>query len=244
MTVGELKSVIAGYLQKSPSFFAINSVDLLLLALNNARKNAELLHDFNSNTVVAEVTISPSVGGLLSSAVLRGTATAVNLKEYVTFYRVTDNGDIPLYHHGKKTVAVWTKERIRNARGRFLASDIRYPDDASLRIVRDGPEEVYLHGDQIQVTPTIDTAFQMAIDGIAWMPEYTGDTDRDWMTTYGHEYLMWAACCELNYLTLTWTPNLDGNLGPPIRMKEQALERLVNWDAMQVEQGRQPRGIR
>ena len=106
MDIGTIKSVAAGYLQKAPADFVVNGVDLLLVALNNARKKAELLHDFNANRVNAQIQVDPINGVDISTAVLKGTSTPVALKEFITFYLADPNGEIPLYHHGKKSLAV------------------------------------------------------------------------------------------------------------------------------------------
>jgi len=243
MTIGELKRTVAAYLQKDVEFFTKNSIDLLLVSLNNARRRIEQQHDFNANRVEAQVTVSPTTGGALSSAVLRGTATAVNLKEYITFYRVADGGDVPLYHHPKKNVAVWAKERIWNARGKYNDLEYRYPDDEQMRSIRIGPEEVFVHGGTIFINPTPAVNTTVIIDGVKWGADYTVDADTDYFTQYGHEYLMWSAIVEVNYFAKVFD-SVNGNLGPPERAKQAAMERLILQDSMQVEQGRQPRGLR
>ena len=244
MDIGTIKSVAAGYLQKAPADFVVNGVDLLLVALNNARKKAELLHDFNANRVNAQIQVDPTNGVDISTAVLKGTSTPVALKEFITFYLADPNGEIPLYHHGKKSLAVWMKERNWNARGRYLSTEVRYPDDQYLRVLRIGPTEVYIDGTKIHIQPTQSDTTTLYIDGVRWMDDYTQDTDTDWITTHGGSYLQWACVCEVNYLTSTFTPNFDGNLSPPEKLREQALDLLVQWDSFQIEQGRQPRGIR
>lgn len=244
MTVGTIKALAASYLQKAPADFVVNGVDLLLAALNNARKAAELLHDFNANRVSAQIQVDPTNGANLSTAVLKGTGTAVSLKEFITFYLADTNGEIPLYHHSKKNIAVWMKERNWNARGRYLSTEVRYPDDQYLRTLRIGPTEVYIDGTQVYIQPTQESTTTLYIDGVKWMSDYTSDSNTDWMTTHGHQYLMWACVCEVNYWTSTFTPNFDGNLSPPEKLRERALDQLVQWDSFQIEQGRQPRGIR
>jgi len=244
MNIGTLKAIAAGYLQKAPADFVINGVDLLLNALNNARKKAELLHDFNLNRVNAQIQVDPINGVDISTAVLKGTDTPVSLKEFITFYLADPAGEIPLYHHGKKSLAVWMKERNFNARGRYLSTEVRYPDDQYLRVLRIGPTEVFIDGTRVYIQPTQAITTTLIIDGVKWMSDYTQDTDTDWMVTHGASYLQWASVCEVNYLTSTFTPNLDGNLSPPEKLREQALDMLVQWDSFQIEQGRQPRGIR
>ena len=216
MTVGQLKTISAAYLHKDPTDFVRGGVDLVLVALNNARRTAERMNDFLMQTEVCELLVDPT----------------------------SDDGDIPLYHHSKKNIAVWTSERNLAARGRYLTTDFRYPDDSYLRTFRVGPTEVYINGRRVFLNPAQETSKVLAIDAILWMTDYTSDSQTDWMTENCPEYLQYAAICELNYFTATFVPGLDGNLAPPERLKKEALETLVRWDSSQISNGRNPRGIR
>lgn len=246
MTVGQLKTISAAYLHKDPTDFVRGGVDLVLVALNNARRTAERMNDFLLQTEVCELLVDPTDGGSLEDAYLRGDdeETPVKIKDYKTFYLTSDDGDIPLYHHSKKNIAVWTSERNLAARGRYLTTDFRYPDDSYLRTFRVGPTEVYINGRRVFLNPAQETAKVLAIDAILWMTDYTSDSQTDWMTENCPEYLQYAAICELNYFTATFVPGLDGNLAPPERLKKEALETLIRWDASQISNGRNPRGIR
>lgn len=66
-TIGSLKNTIAGILGTTTSVFIVNGVDLLLLALNNARRTAELAHDFYYSQTNVFLTIT-STGGNINSA--------------------------------------------------------------------------------------------------------------------------------------------------------------------------------
>jgi len=64
--------VIAGYLQKSVLELTVNGVDLSLLALNQVRRDAEMLHDFEFSRRHITVNIDAVSGGTLDDAVLEG----------------------------------------------------------------------------------------------------------------------------------------------------------------------------
>ena len=243
MTIGEIKDTVAAYLQKDKSYFVKGSVDLLLVELNNARKQAEVLNQFNAQRELCRITVSPTSGGYLSDAI-DPQENDVYVKDYFTFYIEQSDGSLsPLVHDPKLNVAVWTKERIQGARDRIIGSpEMRYPDDRVSVLGRTFPLAVYVNGDQVWLNPTQSEDKDLLFDAILWMESYSSDSDEDWMTQRFSDYLVWAACVNLNMLTLTWTPGLDGNLPPPIKLRDEALNKMIQWDANQVELGRQPRG--
>jgi hypothetical protein len=240
MSLDDLKITIAAYLGKNPQDLTKGGVDLILVALNNAKRTAQLVHDFNAQKVVAEIAVTEASGGLLSNAVYRGTSTAVNLKEAVTFYEETEDGDLPLYHSPKKNAAAQAKLKLR-ARN-TLDATYRYPSDDMGFTIRTpyGHREVLLYGDTVTTTPGFTG--NLIVDGIFWLPDYATGVS-DWMLETASDYLMYAAICELNNLTLTFVPNLDGNLGPPTKARDQALDRLITQDIFKEEQGRQHNSV-
>ena len=62
MDIGDLKNVCAGYLETTAAAMVINGVDLMLLALNNARRSAELAHDFYYSQTNIPISITSSGG--------------------------------------------------------------------------------------------------------------------------------------------------------------------------------------
>lgn len=76
MDIGDLKNTIAGYLETTAAAMVINGVDLCLLALNNARRSAELAHDFYYSQTNIPISITSS-GGSIASA--NGPLSSVNI---------------------------------------------------------------------------------------------------------------------------------------------------------------------
>lgn len=245
MNIGTIRKLVAAYLGKPLAEFNNTGVDMILHEINAARKTAELLHDWNQNRVFAKLSVAPT-GSSIANAVLAEDDSAVNLKEFITFYLSTDGETFtPIYHHTKKNVAVWTKEQAHFEYFRGIHGESRYPSDADVADLPGlVPTQAYLHGPFITLAPTPETTQTIYIDGVKWMDDYIADTDTDWMVEHGHDYLKWAAICSLNYLNAKFVPGLDGNLPPPVKARDAALELLRVWDSFQIEQGRQPKGIR
>ena len=66
---------------------------------------------------------------------------------------------------------------------------------------------------------------------------YTTASSDVW-TTYGAQYLQWAAIVELNHLFKHFVYRQEGNLPPPEKLRDEALEKFVMWDAYRFEQNR------
>ena len=64
--------MMAAYLQKTVPDLTINGADLSLLALNNVRRTAEMLHDFEFSRKHVTVTVDAFSGGTLDDAIQEG----------------------------------------------------------------------------------------------------------------------------------------------------------------------------
>lgn len=241
MNVGEIKAAAAAYLQVSVEDFVINGVDLGLIALNSAKKSAERFHDWNCEYVLGDTTVSGGQGSWLNVDV---NSTSVKLKQPETFYLKVDGNYIPLYHHSKKHGAVQAKERLR---GLQMDQEYRWSGDVtyvSSRFQTNGRVydryEVYVQNTNFTVEPTPSEDITISIDGYQWLDDYTSDSDEDFFTEHGQDYLMWAVIVDINYRVQAFVPQQEGNLSPPDRMRDDALASLKEYDAFIVENGRQP----
>lgn len=68
MNLSTLKIVAAAYHRKDPSALTVGGIDLFLIAANNARRNAELLHNFEYSRLSGTLSIDGVLGGDLSTA--------------------------------------------------------------------------------------------------------------------------------------------------------------------------------
>jgi hypothetical protein len=244
MTTGELKSIIAAYFEKTTGDLTINSVDLGLRALNNARKTLERQRAWFHQQEIGQLLVDPTNGALLANAVLyEDDETGIDVKSVDTFYLVdttqSQNQLVPLYHHGKQTVMVRAKKRL--AKG-WMGDDFRYrSDDSGLLVNNRSMQQVYLHGGRVYLNPAPSDAVTVVFDCQVWMDDYTGDNDSDWMIEASPDYFQWKAIIELNNLWGQFVSGQDGNVPPPEKLLNEAINSLIEWDGMFYEAGRQPR---
>lgn len=244
MNVGSLKKVIAAYLQVPVADTVIEGIDLALLALNNARKVAEQIHDWNCEQVMVYGDATNGVGTWSTMALVENDED-VNLKQPETFYSNEGNDVlVPLFHHSRKLGAVRAKERIK---AQFVEGSIfRYRgDDGLFRSFTIGTSynlsyEIFLHGGAYEIAPAPTGVKRIHVDGYMWLPDYTEDTDTDFFTDHGSMYLQWAGIVELNNLFQVFIPQQEGSLPPPVKMRDDALATLIEHDNFIVESGRQP----
>lgn len=102
MTLATLKSTVAAYLQKTAADLEVNSVDLFLVAVNNARRNAELRHNFEFCRTQATLDIDGETGAAISDATF-GTEDTLTVTGTLssaitgTYTRQGSFGGYPLY---------------------------------------------------------------------------------------------------------------------------------------------------
>jgi len=248
MTTGDLKDVIAAYFERTATDLTVSGVDLGLRALNNARKTLERQRDWFNQQVVGTLLVDPDNGAMLGNATLfLDDEIGIDVKSVETFYLVAEAenpvGLIPIYHHGKQTVSVKAKKRVRNSR-MVLDGETRYPSDdvrVNFPLPSNVGNQVFLHGGKVFLYPRPEAVTQVAFDCQVWMEDYDSDNDSDWMIEAAPDYFQWAAIIELNHLWGQFVQTQDGNLPPPEKMKAEALASLIEWDTQLFEAGRQPR---
>ena len=233
MNVGDIKQVIEDYLQVGTTDTSPNGVDLTLRAVNNARKHAERLHDFNASIVTVSLSVDPTNGGSILAATkefgssdLPATVDIKNIRKVrVDVANSNVSKVIRFMSHGEY-MSTLLEKREANSSG----WDYRYPGSSNDDNVSGVRTIATIHGDLIFLQPTPDTATTIYIDGHAWHPDYTANGDEDFFTKHGADYLIWAGVVELNHLLKTLVPRQEGNLSPPERLKQDALKALILMD--------------
>lgn len=77
MNLYNLKCVCANIHRKALADLSILGQDMFLVAANNARRNGEMLHNFEMTRVEGTLTIDPHTGGSLNSVVIGDDTTAI-----------------------------------------------------------------------------------------------------------------------------------------------------------------------
>jgi hypothetical protein len=341
MTLLQLRSMMAAYLQKSVPDLTINGADLSLLALNNVRRTAEMLHDFEFSRKHVTVTIEGMSGGTLDDVVQEGSPTCevksviecgiyddkfnvhpvewTTVSESIERQRQMKPGFGPRYpSDGEATTGCYGMDLQRIAfcgndiwcvptgqRGQFfdlelevytfqqdwtstsdsvIVEQLTNPTNANgsywpygiynqrpmyVNILYGPPAALYViwwdGGGEWRVTPMADlgnvsptnymamTATTM-VPGGAYVPKGTwtatatagvamvemmpgSDTSDVWLTK-GAQYLMWGGIVEVNHLAKEFVFRQEGNLPPPEKLRDEALENFRQWDSFRYEENR------
>ena len=249
MNIGDLKQAIGDYLQVTfrPSNETDNDANILaksdslsLIALNNARKALERVHDFLCAEDRAQVTVT-STGSDLSGAlkwVPGGIAAgAISVKTIKGAWLPDDQGNPSLAVNVLSSSRMWTElnEQRTSLDGRVEA---RFPRDSTFDPTLDCS---YLHtvNDRLylQPMPSDGSEQDVLLDVVKWMDAYTLDTDTDWFTDHGSDYLMWAGIVEVNYLFQTFVPRQEGSLSSPEKHRDRTMQQLIALDSYRRDQG-------
>lgn len=235
-TIGELKSRISKYIQVPAAEFAEDGYDLLLGELNNARKAAERLRDWHCEERYLSVVVDPTTGGAWADATTLATGETVKLvKQY---YILQNAVDVPLLHISKKMHANAKRRRFKAASWDY---NTRFRGDYG-NMTADRSPKIYVEAQTIYLdpTPSIDSTVNM--DAFVWLADYSLDSDTDWFTDNGADYLVWASLVALNYMTGTYAPRQEGVVPPPERMRDEAFLALASLDNYLYEVGSVPFG--
>jgi len=341
MTLLEMRSTIAGYLQKTISDLVVNGVDLSLLALNQVRRQAEMVNDFEFSRRQVTVRVDGLDGGTLDDVIQAGSPVC-EVKTVIECGIYDDNWNT---HPVEWTTVADSIERQRQIKPGYGP---RYPMDgeATTGFYDAGLPRIAFCGNDIWCVPTgqkgqffdlelevytfqpdwtatsdsVNVADVLGMDGVngtywpygifnrrpfyinvsdqapppttplrsiwwdnsgewritraeatgsdppvivnyqsmvatSMMPggQYTGhgtwgglgtvtlapgsDMTDIWLK-HGAQYLLWAAIVQINHLAKEFVFRQEGNLPPPEKLAESALEAFKLWDSFKYEQDR------
>lgn len=226
----------AAYLRKDDTEFIVNGIDLFLIAVNNARKQAELAHDFEYTRMVATLDVVPAGASLSNAAIVEGDGMS-SVKSITGIRRLGTNGFFYPLDFTRWSIA---QERDRSAleiRDDYWTI-LRYPSDADVLNFYGTNTSVVQRGRKLFLYPGFSgqdpQSITLYVDGYGWLDPY-GDTGvvsepEDFIVEHGQTYLQWATICELNKMFAAFVPRQEGNLSEPTKERDDAFKQLVLWD--------------
>lgn len=240
-TVAQIKEVVAGYLQKSTTDFVKGSgateIDLLLLALNNARKTAERFHDFAACRKRGYFSVTNGATDWQSPTWFSGSGTARKIKTW--YERVSGGSAAGAYGGVDRVMRKLTQDQVAKLYAREdyqeapLWTTERYLSDASSPVARDpllGQNYIVTEGNNFYFYPQSTTTKVIVVDAFFWWPAWTLGTTTDWWTENADEFLIWQTMVEANRLPMIFVGNTEGNLPPPVKEANEALAKIVQAD--------------
>lgn len=247
-TIGQIKEVIAANLHKTTASFVKGSgateIDLLLLALNNARKAAEKFHDFSICRKRGHFSYTGTATDWRSPTWFSGTGTARKIKFW--YERVGGTTSDGAYGGTDRAIRVLTQDQLARLYAREdytvapLETNARYLADSDPSYGLDpllGQTYVIIEGHNFYLHPATTTTRTIIVDGFFWFTDWSSGTTTDWWTENGAEFLILQAMIEANRLTQTFVGNVEGNMAPPTKEAQRALGDLVALDKDSTEGG-------
>jgi hypothetical protein len=247
-TIGQIKEVIAANLHKSTSDYVkgtgANQIDLLLLALNNARKSAEKLHDFAICRKRGYFSHSGGLQGWRNPTWFSGSGTARKVKTW--YERVEGDETDGAFGGVDRVLRAITQDQKAQlyAREDYLEAPLwpneRYVADSESAVGRDpllSQTYVVLEGHNFYIHPTSNATRLIVVDTFYWWADWTLGTDNDWWTENGVDFLIMQAIVEANLMTQHFVGNVAGNMAPPVKEANAALANLIQLDKDSTEGG-------
>ena len=247
MTIGRLKTLIASYLQKlDPVAFlkgvGESQVDLLLTALNNARKIAEREHDFAVCLRGGYYTVGP-MGANWANDITWWESSNVKVRAVQNWYLRGPDG-VGGGEYGNDTILRATdKATLVKAQAALSYSHAHVQHDCysscghlSSSDPLLGQTYIIIHGQKFSLHPKPSTDRIVTVDACFWWPDWTLDSEDDWFTQNGSDYLMHQGIIEANRLVSLFVGNTEGNLPPPTKEAERALTQLIASDEDSTDQ--------
>jgi len=240
-TVGQIKEVVAGYLHKTTTDFVKGSgateIDLLLLALNNARKTAERFYDFSICRKRGYFSVTNGATDWRSPTWFSDSGTARKIKTW--YERVSGGSAAGAYGGVDRVLRQLTQEQVAKlyAREDYLEAPLwsteRYLSDQDSPLARDpllGQNYIVTEGNNFYYYPQSATTKVIVVDAFYHWPAWTTGTTTDWWTENAEEFLIWQTLVEANRLPMQFVGNTEGNLPPPTKEANEALTKLVQME--------------
>jgi hypothetical protein len=234
MTLNDIRSTAAAYLHRTVPDFTVNGVDLSLFALNQIRRTAELLNDFNFNRRLMTLFVEGTVGGSLSSAMDWFTQQPYEIKSIVDVGQLDKDRNL----NPVEWTTVAASLDIQRMEG---SPPFRYPTDGQA-VSANGSVRIVFSGDIAYVFPKapgqdIEIGLEVYVFSDDWtVDDYT--TSPDPWATKGSQFLMWSLVLHLNQVYKDFVFRQEGNLPPPQTLADQGLAALIAWDIFKYEQSR------
>lgn len=247
MTLEEIVSVAARYLEKSHDDLVINEIDLGLTAVNHVRRVAEQTNDFNFTHRLLQLDVDGVTGGRLDEASEYGRDDT----DCPTKFAIKTVIDVGVFDtDGNFRPVEWTtsSDTLNRQRQDNYYGTPRVPTDGQALCGPIGQQRFVFSGNRVYLFPkATNLTVTLGIDAYTFTPDWDEDdfdpdeppreADDPWLF-HGAMYLQWATVVHLNHLFKGFVFRQEGNLPPPEKLAESGLDALMRWDTFRFEQFR------
>lgn len=165
-----IKTAIATYFGKVVGDLTINGQDLSLVALNQVRLQAEMVHDFEFTRKLVTVEVDGAIGGSLDEAVVYGTAIPVEVKSVIDVGIFDVDGNMRAVDWNTVAEGLNT-QRLDNPHGVIP----RYPTDAQSLSGPLGVSRFQFSGQSIYKFPkVVGETYTVGMEVYTFTTDWTG----------------------------------------------------------------------
>lgn len=196
MTLANFKSLVLAYVNRdSASLTSVNSQDILLGAINDARRAAQRMHDFEL-CKTEDAYLTTHAGGALWTTGCKttpGGGTAIEMKRVDEVWNYSSNVIGATTYYPRSTRVDYSYS------GRFKRELSTSGNPRYDQTVQDAVNEkfAYTTGPRLFVT-TVNTATHFKLVGIQWLSDLADGDSPDIFLTYFTDWLKYATIAALN----------------------------------------------
>lgn len=181
-------------------FVTTDGLDLLLLAVNNAKDFCQRAIKFEYAKSFATIqNVDLQVGGSLTSAVRYGTTNGVSIRniERAWLGFADGSGQFPITFVSRDAYSRRLQRKYENA-------SRATPDTTFASMVDGSPFTLTQVGQQIYVTPANSEAFgsstpSVFLDIVEWLADFDGTAQSSFLFDYCFQLMMFRSIVELNF---------------------------------------------
>lgn len=219
-------------MNRTEASFVVNSYDLLDRAIHKARMWAQRRHNFEMARVSVTIpSVSLTDGGLLSTAVLVGTATSVSVKlverAFLPF-QDTPTSYFPIDVISRDAHMARLKRRFADAVSTRAAEANASVVPAQFALVQQGGT-VYLIPPGATAYGTGVTTVAVRLDVVKFMPEYAGSVVTDFFLENCEDFMLLRSIVELNFFLKE-----DQRVPISAQAMEDSWKSVLAWDTSLV----------
>ena len=241
--IAKLQSVVNNYLETYSPAVVSNTLqlggestgkqqlldDLILVGANNARRKAERKHDWSFADVLCTGTVPSTDAGLSLTSLSEVGGGTVSMKSIRgAVITTTSGGRTPIKVISGRRLADLEQERYERRRQGFYEEFERDPVNEYV-----GPYLVR-RNDKLFYHPAVTDDVTVELTGYKWQDDYTAKDDTDFFLTCGFDYMMHQCITEVNMLVKAFVPRQEGNLAPPSKNADEALDALIRSDIYDI----------
>ena len=226
-TAAQLRTAVAGFMQRDTTVFVRGDVDLLLVAVNNARLYAERRVDFELSKIDVVLPVVDLLNGAdLSTAVLAtDLTTPVRVKKIITPFIGLHGGAGP----GNYPVDLWSRKKW-NDRVKMRWEAARPTDTEDYAFITDAPFVVVQDGSLVFITPPDSSAFTVNpfplwFNVVRWLDPYVDGTENDFLLDNCFDWMMFYCISQLNFFLKE-----DERVNLSAKMLADTWDSLVKWN--------------